>query len=250
MKNLTRRSLMAFCIFLLAVMQSCKKTATYDSPSLEEYMPLSAGKYIRYRLDSTRFIFFGQKDTLISYQAKDVVDAPITDNRGRQGWRIIRYLRDTNGITPWKPAGAYMVIPTRESIEVVDNNLRFVKLKLPVLEGYSWKGNAYIDTYSLESDVRYLDGWDYTYAALSMPFNTGKGMTFENTVTINQRDEVLGTPSDLGFYSQKNYSVEVYAKGVGLVYQNFLHWEYQPPDGSKPGYKEGYGLKLTLIDHN
>lgn len=250
MNTLIHRTLLTFGITLLVVTQSCKKVGTYDSPALSDYMPLSVGKYIRYRMDSTRFIFFGQKDTIISYQAKDVVDAPITDNLGRQGWRIVRYLSDTNGTTPWKPAGSYMVIPTREAVEVVDNNLRYVKLKLPVTEGFSWKGNAYIDTYSLESEVKYLDGWDYTYADLSQPFTTSKGVTFENTVTIKQRDEVLGTPTDLGFYSQKNYSLEVYAKGLGLIYRNFLHWEYQPPDGSKPGYKEGYGLKLTLIDHN
>ena len=74
---------------------SCSKTEKFPSAELSTYMNLQVGKYVRYRLDSTQFINFGQKDTVIKYQAKEVIDAAITDNLGRPSWRVIRYLSDT-----------------------------------------------------------------------------------------------------------------------------------------------------------
>src|SRR5882762_8404906 len=108
---------------------SCKKKDTFQSDQLADYMQLQVGKYITYRLDSLKFINFG--DTLISYLAKDVIDDSITDASGRPSWRVIRYLSDTTGTAPWTPTEAYMITPTRETIEVVEDNLRYQKLKLP-----------------------------------------------------------------------------------------------------------------------
>src|SRR5688572_9063664 len=49
-----------------------KKTDTYQTePLTDYYIKLEPGKYIRYLLDSTLYIEFGQKDTVISYEAKD-----------------------------------------------------------------------------------------------------------------------------------------------------------------------------------
>ena len=39
-------------------------------------------------------------------------------------------------------------------------------------------------------------------------------------------------------------------KGIGLIYREFLHWEYQGAQPGRPAYYLGYGVKLTMIDHN
>ena len=235
---------------LFVSFNSCKKTETYPSAELSEYMNLQVGKYVRYRLDSTRFINFGQKDTVIKYQAKEVIDAAITDNLGRPGWRVIRYLSDTTGTSPWTPSATYSLIPSRESVEVVENNLRFLKLRLPVTEGYNWKGNSFIDTYSSNSEVRFMDDWDYTFENVSNSFTVWNNKIVEKTITVNQRDEVIGAPADPTVYSEKTFSKEVFGEGIGLIYRDFLHWEYQPTNGQNPGYKIGYGIKMVMIDHN
>lgn len=229
---------------------SCNKKEQFSSAQLTEFMNLEVGKFIRYRLDSTKFINFGQKDTVLKYQAKEVIDAAITDNLGRPGWRVIRYLSDTTGTSPWTPSATYMIIPSRESVEVVENNLRFQKLRLPVTEGFNWKGNTAIDTYSSNSEVRYLDDWDYTYEDVSNSFTVWNNKVVDNTITVNQRDETIGTPSDPSLFSERNFSKEVYGEGIGLIYRDFLHWEYQPTNGQNPGYKIGYGIKMVMIDHN
>jgi hypothetical protein len=61
-----------YLLILLAValVYSCNKKGDIQNPAqLAEYMPLQTGKYIHYRLDSMRFIDFGQRDTVVSYGA-------------------------------------------------------------------------------------------------------------------------------------------------------------------------------------
>ncbi|RYY22173.1 MAG: hypothetical protein EOO04_16400, partial [Chitinophagaceae bacterium] len=126
-------------ILVIIVFISCeKKSETYASDEIDQYYSMQVGKFIRYRLDSMRFTAFGAKDTTIFYEAKDVVEAAITDNSGRPGWRVVRYLRDTLGVKPWTATMTYQVTPTREALEVVEDNFRFEKMKLPVKDGFSW----------------------------------------------------------------------------------------------------------------
>ncbi|MGH2647006.1 MAG: hypothetical protein ACRDE8_05530 [Ginsengibacter sp.] len=217
---------------------------------MNDYFPLQVGKYITYNLDSTLFIHFGQADTVISYQVKDQVDAQITDNLGRPAYRIIRYLRQDTS-QDWTPDNTFMVIPTSNSIEYVENNLRFLKLELPLKQDFSWKGNSYIDTYSINSELQYMDDWDYIYDSIDAPL-TINSLSINSTITVDERDEFLGQdPSIPGTqYAEKTYALEKYGKGIGLIYREFLHWEYQGGETGVPGYFVGYGVKLSIIDHN
>ncbi|MEO5891053.1 MAG: hypothetical protein ABIQ31_12410 [Ferruginibacter sp.] len=240
--------LFAFGLFLL-VLNACKKeTEDFATAPINDYFPLAVGKYVTYQLDTFKYLPFSLQDTTVTYQAKYLVDSVITDNLGRPGYRIIRYLRKT-AQNPWVPDNTFMAVNTGTSLEFVENNLRYLKLKLPVRDGYTWKGNSYIDTYSLNSGVRYLDDWDYAYEGINEPLTLG-GIQLDSTIKVNQRDEEFGSP---GFYSEKNFSAEVYAKGIGLVYRKFLHTEFQPatPGGTDASYTDdSYGITLTMIDHN
>lgn len=230
---------------------SCKKeNYNFTSESINDYYPLQVGKYITYDLDSTVFINFGQEDTIISYQVQDRVDAQITDNLGRAAYRIIRYIRQDTS-QDWAPNNTFMAVPTANSIEYVENNLRFLKLELPIKQDFSWKGNSYIDTYSVNSDVQYLDDWDYIYDSIDVPL-TINSLVIDSTIKVSERDEFLGQdPSIPGTqYAEKTYALEKYGKGIGLIYREFLHWEFQGGQSGVPGYFVGYGVKLSITDHN
>ncbi len=248
MQKLFTTLVLAF--FILVGFTACDKKESLHSAAVEDYFNFAVGKYVRYRLDSTLYINFGQKDTVIKYQARDVIEAAVTDNLGRASWRVVRYLSDSSGTKPWTPATTYLITPTRETIEWVENNLRFQKLKLPITEGFNWKGNSFIDTYSINSEVRFMDDWDYTYEDVDAPFTVLNNQIIQNTTTVNQRDEIIGFPNDPNLFSEKTYSKEVYGQGIGMIYRDFIHWEYQPPNGGNPGYKSGYGIKMVMIDHN
>jgi hypothetical protein len=249
MKKLLYASILLFAV----IIASCsKKTDVLSFENIQDYNLQIIGKQITYRLDSTLYIHFGTKDTVISYFVKDSVMAQVTDNLGRTAYRIFRYSRQ--GTTaPWIASNTFMTVPQENTIEFIENNNRFLKLKQPVREGYSWKGNTYLDTYSLLSDIKYMDDWDYTYEDVDQPLVLG-AFTLDSTITVNQRDEEIGDFANDTTYSEKNLSIEKYAKGIGLVSRNFLHWEYQPyrpiPAVPPRGYKIGYGVTMTMIGHN
>ncbi|HEY4154048.1 MAG TPA: hypothetical protein VGM24_01425 [Puia sp.] len=239
---------LVFLISLTALIFSgCNKKNPLKTDIPADYYPIQVGKYIIYRMDSLKFINIGSQDTTISYLAKEVVEDSLTDNLGRPSYRVVRYLSDTTGTQPWEPSVAYLVTPTSQSVEVVDNNLRFIKLVTPVQDYISWKGNVYIDTKSVNSQVPYMDDWNYTYANTGQPYDVLEG-TIPETVIVNEENETSGIE---GSYSQTIISVEVYGKGIGPIYKNFLHSEYQAPNLSNPaGTTIGYGLTFNMVSHN
>lgn len=244
-----RKISLVLVILSAVIFGACKKsTEMLDTATVAEYYPLAVGKYVTYNLDSTIFINFGTKDTVVKYQVKHQIDGMLTDNLGRPAYRVTRYIRKT-AANPWNPDNTFMAVPTDFAVEFIENNMRFLKLKGPIRDSYNWKGNSYIDTYSLNSNVKYLDDWDYTYDSTNVPLTFG-AFTLDSTLKVEQRDEIIGNPTDPNSYSEINYGVEKYAKGIGLIYRNFLHIEYQPPTPGRGGYRIGYGVKMTMIDHN
>ena len=245
-KHLTRH--LTFLVFFAI---ACKKeTDTITSAAITDYYPLEIGKYITYDLDSTIFYLkFNQEASIVHYQVQDRVVGQITDNLGRPGYRVLRFIRKDSA-QQWEASNTFMVVPTDNSLEFIENNLRFIKLQLPIKQDFYWKGNSFIDTYSDTAELRYLDDWEYTYDSINAPL-TINSVTIDSTVKVFERDEFLGQdPSIPGTnYAFENYSVEKYGKGIGLIYREFLHWEYQGKMSLFPGYT-GYGVTMKIIDHN
>jgi len=239
-------------ILLIISLFSCKKeTETLNTATLSDYFPLEIGRTNFYRLDSTVLASFGTAMVVKSYQAKDTIESTFTDNEGRLSYRIFRFTRDTAGLQPWSFAATFTATPTDKWIEYVDNNLRFLKLHAPVVDGYFWLAHSFIDTRSLNSTVPYLDNWEYEYRNTGGTY-TVLNTTYDSTITVAQHDETSPEgPFDPNLEVQiKTFGLEVYAKGIGLIYKEFLYqnWQKNP---SPAKFEDGsYGVKLSLIGHN
>ena len=247
MKRLT----LLTCVAALAIsMNSCKdKTGGIDTASIEDYSPFIVGKYITYRLDSIVPASFGAGLETRTFEVKYQVDAAITDANNRPSFRIVRFMKKPGNT--WQSDASFLATPTGQGLEFVENNLRYIKLRLPIRDGYTWQGNTHIDTYSLNSEVKYLADWDYMYDSVGVATTVGT-YDLEDVIKVDQKDEIIGDPNDTQHYYEENFGMEKYARGIGLVYRRFLHIEYQPPTGSSSGkFVDGtYGVTLTMIDHN
>lgn len=254
----TRFSLLAVAIFALF---SCNKTEEYDTDKLSDYIPLSPGKYITYRLDSMVFTNFGKNTEIHKYQAKHVIDALITDNLGRPSYRVFVYLRDSAGLQPWQPAGnTYFITPLTDQVELVENNLRFIKIHGPVKDGFTWKGNKYLPSntcggtycpdYNFSNDDQIQD-WDYYYDGDPASFSY-RTFNYTNVQTVEQVDEHLNIPVILpNSFGYKSRALEKYSKTIGLVYREYALYEYQPdPTGGSNYSYRGFGITMWMIDHN
>jgi hypothetical protein len=244
------RLIISLMVLIGVVVVACNSKEVISYPKLTDYYPLQVGKTFTYKLDSTVRVNFGAALTVHSYLAKDTVESQFNDAQGRPSFRIFRYLRDVAQTQPWKYTATYVATfdNTNQRVEYVDNNLRYVVLQEPVNEGFSWNGNSFIDTKGANSLVGYLDEWHYTYQDVGMPYTVAKGK-FDTTIAVLQANDFPADPNNFSFYQQTDYSIEVYAKGVGLIYKEFLHktWDINPPPAHWTD--ESYGVKLNLVDY-
>lgn len=241
-------------LLLALLLGSCEpETENFESDSVSDYVSLQPGKYMIYRLDSTVFTGFGRTEEIHSYQEKHLVDAVVTDNLGRTSYRMNRYLRDTAGRQPWTVSDVYFITPLEKSVEQVENNLRTIRLAIPIRPGFTWLGNRYLPiepynkTYTFSSSTNtQLDDWEFRYDAVgeTAVYN---GKTFEDVITITHIDEEYELENTS--LEGKTFSMDRYAKGVGLVYQELIMWEQQPNSSGSP-YKTGFGIRRKLLDHN
>jgi hypothetical protein len=235
---------------------SCDEKEEFVTEQITEYLPLTTGKYITYRLDSMVFTNFGRSTEIHKYQVKHLVDAKITDNLGRESYRVYRYLRDSAGTTPWVAAGSYFITPLADQIEVIEDNLRFIKMHMPLKNGFSWKGNRYLPTDPYGSDYQFgnddaMEDWDFYYDGEATSFSY-RNNNYTDVFTVEEVDEALNAPVTIpAAYGSKSRAVEKYSKNIGLVYREYELWEYQPNTTGPGGpFKIGFGITMWMIDHN
>lgn len=192
---------------LLAACKQEKDTLTLDYKY--EYYPLHTGHYIIYDVDSVNYSYTGinQRDTA-SYQLKEVVSDTFYDNQNRLNYRLEIYRRNT-AADAWVINKVWYVYKDVTNVQKIEDDVRFIKMVFPPKEGMTWDGNQYAPQ---TGGFDYLANWEYSYTGLDQPKTLG-GLSFDSTVTVNQWDDENGV--------QKNFSSEVYAKGVGMVYKQF-----------------------------
>lgn len=244
-------------VLLPAILFSCNKQTLEDfqNEPLSDYMPLQVGKYITYRVDSLIFTNFGRDEETHSYLVKHVIDAQITDNLGRPAFRVFRYTNDVDGSGRWEPTGSYSITPLKDRIEVTEDNLRFIKLLLPLSDKTTWKGNKFLGPspystlFSFSNDDDMQD-WDYQYNMDDTNFSY-EGKSYSDVCTVEEADESFNVPiNNPAAYASYTKAEEKYSKGIGLIYRDYSMWEYQPNTGSSGGYRVGFGIKMWMVDHN
>ena len=243
-----------FSIILALLLFACKKEMdTIKAEKIQDYIPLKIGNAITYKVDSTVFTNLGTIKTTRSYIMRDRVDSVITDNLGRPSFKIRRSTRSSIDTTKWDETYSYLITfdSTKQRLESIENNLRFIKLASPVITGVQWNGTSFINTSGVP-ELQYLADWRFTYENVRRPFSVN-GISYTETITVNQKNDSIGTPSNKNFYSEVTRSREVYAKSIGLIFKEFLYEAWQPANGSSAaGYYEpnSYGIKLTILSHN
>ena len=234
----------------------CNEKETLTLIPFSDYLSLQKGKYITYRVDSLVFTQFGRQEETHSYQVKHVVDSSFTDNQGRTNYRIFKFINDSLGAGPWKANGTYAITITEQHAEWNEDNLRQIKLQTPIRKGFSWKGNTYLTNNPLDPPYNFsndddIQSWEYTYKENAKDF-LYKNRLYKEVITIEQVDSRFNVPITIPTaYAFRNFAVDRFAKGIGLVQREWQCWEYQPNTGGSGGpYKVGFGITQWMIDHN
>lgn len=190
------------------------------------FYPNEPGDYILYQVDSTRYDDFF--DTVITTQflLKEVYDSWFTDSQGRNCLRIERWVKMSD-TTDWFLRDVWYSCMTASRLERLEENVRFTRLVFPVERNSEWNGNAF----------NMYDEQMYEYDQIDEPAMFGSLM-FDSTVTVIQE-----ISSNL--IEDKN-QIEVYARGVGLIYKKFKDVEKDFVTGD---IVAGVDYSFTIIDY-
>jgi hypothetical protein len=236
-----------FLIYILLIANACnREVITAENIELgKEYFPIETNKYVEYLVDSIVYDDFNKKVDTIRSEVRIMIGSDFEDNEGRDSKKRITYYRK-NESEPWIEVQNGYVTSSSMNIEVLENNLRFIKMVFPVKENTKWFGNTYIST-QFNPELQWLNNknWDYKYENLSKPFNNGV-LTFNSTALINQINDYTGDSINSNSYSDRTFSQEVYAKNVGLIYKNLAYWVYQ----SNIGFRKGFVVTMRAKNYN
>ena len=209
------------------------------------FFPLQPGHYVTYDVDSTRWDALSCTRTDTRCQLRYVVADTFSDAQGRRSYRVNILYRRQDTLS-WQNHRVFYVTPTAQRLEYVEDNLRFIKLVFPVVDGGSWNGNQLIAT--ADSDQAYFRDWIYKFDNLGEPFDTERKY-YDNTVTVNAVDRSQGNPEDPALrnqYAERTYLKEVYANNVGLIFREFTRWTYDP---SVAFCRQGYSVTMRAVDN-
>ncbi len=200
-KILKYRFLYLFILTVTLFYSSCKEEIL-DPPFLGyEYFPNEAGIWVEYQVDSIRYDDQFGHDTF-NFELRETIESKFVDNEGRDAQRIERYKRG-DSTANWQIKDVWYANLTSTTAEKVEENVRFVKLNFPLKLDRPWDGNIY----------NTLDEQEYEIIELNEPYSIN-GMNFDSTVTVLHIEFITLVSED--------YSIEVYAKGVGLIHKKFI----------------------------
>lgn len=233
------KSPVIFICVLLSLL-SCKKDPVLEeAPDLGyDYFPAAVGKYIVYDVDSTAYRALEGDTVRAVFRIKEQIDSIFTDNQGRTTYKLVRYKKNYSASTSydsiqWSIQDVWAVNITNTTAEVVEENVRFIKLTFPVGLNNTWNGNAQNTN----------EPWDYKYSEIN-------GEDFLNSVNYQQVVTV----------SQKNYSTalgrqfyqEKYAKNIGMIYKEISDYSFKVINGVlQPGViDQGIIYKMTIVNYH
>lgn len=211
---------------LISVFTSCKK----DSVLLPEdlgynYFPAEKGLYWIYSIDSTYYNdFTGQTEHYI-FQIRDQITNEFTDNSGRKSFIVSRSYRLKDTMS-WSFVKLYYFTPTSTGVELVLDNIRYLKLCFPVSPGISWDINAFN---TLGPDKVEFTDVDIQYMVGNKSFDSTAVVLQENLTTVIGKEE----------------KYEVYSRKVGMVYKKFKDIQFNLTNQT---IKSGVDYSYTLLD--
>jgi len=210
-------------VFILIIIASCNKKKDLSVPqaSTIDYYPLQIGSFFVYDVVQSKYDLLGKYDT--TYQIKVVLQDSWIDLESNTSYKMFRY-KKPQGTNDFVLDSLWHVKKVdSKNVVVTENNVPYLKLSMPLAKDKTWSGNLY-NSYP-----------EQLYKVSSIGSAWGR---YPNTATIIEKNA-----SNLLF---RDYSAEVYAENIGLVYKEIQNVKFEFGKGT---INEGIVYKQTLSSY-
>jgi hypothetical protein len=240
-------------LMLFAVLQffaCCKKPANqnFQINYQYSYYPIDSGHYIIYNVDSVAFDYDGinyNRDT-VQYQMMAVFGDTIHDLLDSVNFLVTYYTRP-NASAQWGSPYISYGLRTQTNLQVVENDIRFIKMVFPPQLNETWNGNLYVPIdNNPNSAYTIFENWNYYYENIDTDMVLN-GLTYNKTIEVSEVNSINQLT--------KEVRTEIYAQNVGLIYEE---WESLSKEngiygnlslGFDTGAATGFSIHMWAIAH-
>lgn len=253
---------------LLVIFSGCSRTIEEIEAPSYDYLPLITGKYKIYAVDSIVYNDFNCSVDTSSYQIKELTGDTVLDGEDAVAYKVELFRRENN-TQPWQAIGIWLEKIEDFQLQRVEENQRIIPLVFPVTANKEWDGIVYIRRDTLVpiaggSIDMYKDWDDFKCIEVDAPYTSPISLqTYNETALILQVDKTNNI--------ERRYSLERYAKNIGLIYKEMKILDTQCkvngaglPDcqGNSSDIlscrttpweikaEKGFIIKQTLLEHN
>ena len=182
---------------------SCKKDSGDTVQELSsDYFPMNQYSYIDYAVTEITYddFFNPVKIDTINYELRVEVDSLKLNQNGFSEAQLIRSVRESD-TSNWRVADVWFARKSNTKLEVVEENINFIKMVYPVGKDKTWDGNA----------MNTMPEQIYSYLEVNSEV-TIREILFPNVVKV-ERGRILNLIEDESHQ-------EWYAEGLGMIYKN------------------------------
>ncbi len=209
-----------------------------------EYFPLEIGYTWEYKVDSVLIFQGGSSNIPSTSFIQEKVTELLSEDGDEKIYKLERRFRkDMN--SDWYLQDVWQVSKNNTRATKTEENLRFIKLVFPAVEGEKWDGNVFFDANKeftvAANDITIYQDWNYKIEDVDLS-KTYNGNTYPKVLHVSHIDEES--------MISKRFSEEFYAEGVGLVERNMQIFDTQNTDTSflwLERAEKGFQLNQTLI---
>lgn len=241
-------------ILTIALFSGCTPSGTVEEFDEErfgfDYFPLEVGKFWIYAVDSIVYDDLGATKLDLKSEIKEEIVDTFRNEVNELVYVVNRFWRRENS-SPWQVTDVWSAVKDRERAFRTEDNLKFIKFVFPPLTGKRWNSNIYFDEFTIvtiagESLRMFADWNDAQMTSVDVNERIGS-VDYENVATI------LLTDDDERNAIERRYALEKYARGVGLVYKEYIILDTQC-SSCQTSWEEkaekGFILKQTLLEYN
>lgn len=227
-----------YSIFLSIIFFGCSNSIlnpNINEISYKEYYPAELGRSMIYEVEA---IVIDQPSGVYDtnhYFVKEIFSEYFIDNSGDSAIKIERYYSDSE-FGQWTPLDIWYCNLYENELHRIEENLRYVRLKSPIVVDNEWDGNKHNALDSLHLNKYRIDRIGTEFI---------NQITYDSSVVIIQQYD-----SSL---IKKILFQEIYAKHIGLIYKEETSINSQNPNITIPiedRIRTGSIFKMQLISYD